>query len=105
MTTSAMVLLILLLYIGIMLVISTLARRRNQTFQDTIAAPGQTTLLLLVGSAVGGQIGSGFVMGGTEYGATYGIGGAWYGIGCGLSYLVVAVLTGFIFKHKYLADF
>lgn len=103
MTTSAMVLLILLLYIGIMLVISTLARRRNQTFQDTIAAPGQTTLLLLVGSAVGGQIGSGFVMGGTEYGATYGIGGAWYGIGCGLSYLVVAVLTGFIFKHKYLS--
>ena len=58
----------------------------TQLSGHTIAAPGQTSLFLLAGSAIGGQIGSGFVIGGAEYGARYGIAGAWYGIGCGLSH-------------------
>lgn len=100
MTASALVLLILLAYLAGMLLISRVARRRNTSFQDAIAAPGQTTLWILVGSAIGGQIGSGFVMGGAEYGALYGLGGAWYGIGCGLSYFLTAALARFIRDKK-----
>ncbi len=77
--------------------------RRIRSFQDTIAAPGQTSLFLLAGSAIGGQIGSGFVIGGAEYGARYGIAGAWYGIGCGLSYFITAALCRFIRTHHYVS--
>lgn len=80
MTTPSIVILILLSYGTAMLLISRRASRRIRSFQDTIAAPGQTSLFLLAGSAIGGQIGSGFVIGGAEYGARYGIAGAWYGI-------------------------
>ena len=70
--TTSIVLLILLLYGAGMYLIGRRAKRRASSFQDTIAAPGQTTLLLLAGSAIGGQIGSGFVIGGAEYGARFG---------------------------------
>lgn len=53
-----------------------------------------------MGSAVGSQISSGFVMGGGEYGAQYGLSGAWYGIGCGLSYFVTVLLAKFIHEHN-----
>lgn len=98
--TTCIVLLILLLYAAGMYLISLRAKRRASSFQDTIAAPGQTTLLLLAGSAIGGQIGSGFVIGGAEYGARFGIAGAWYGIGCGLSYFITAALARFIYEHQ-----
>ena len=96
--TTAAVLLILACYGAVMYLISRKARRRAVSFQDTIAAPRQTTLFLLVGAAVGNQIGSGFVIGGAEYGAQMGLAGAWYGIGCGLTYLPVAALASFIFR-------
>jgi len=103
MTISSIVLLILLAYVVAMFFIGRYASRQIHSFRDAIAAPGQTTLLLLAGSAVGGHIGSGFVIGGAEYGALYGIGGAWYGVGCGLSYLAVALISGFIYRHKYVS--
>lgn len=103
MTTPVIVLFILAAYGTAMLFISRRARRRIRSFQDTIGASGQTTLLLLAGSAIGGQIGSGFVIGGAEYGARYGIAGAWYGIGCGLSYFITAALCRFIFTHQYVS--
>lgn len=92
MTTPVLVSLILVLYAAVMIVISRAARKRNKNFRDKISASGQTTLLMMVGSAVGGQIGSGFVVGGAEYGATYGIGGAWYGLACGMAYIAIGLL-------------
>lgn len=107
MTASELVILLLLTYAAAMLAIGHAARKRINSFRDTIAAPGQATFLLLAGSAIAGQIGSGFVVGGAEYGALYGLGGAWYGIGCGLSYIAVSFLCKFIFKRKFvsLADY
>lgn len=107
MTTPTIVLVILSAYGAAMFLISRRAQRRIRSFRDTIAAPGQTTMLLLAGSAIGGQIGSGFVIGGAQYGARYGVAGAWYGIGCGLSYFITAALSRFIYTHQYvsLADY
>ena len=98
--TTAIVLLILLLYAAGMFLLSRRARCHTSSFQDAIAAPRQTGLLMLMGSAIGGQIGSGFVVGGAEYGAQFGIAGAWYGIGCGLSYFVTAALAGFVHRRR-----
>ena len=99
MNTTAIVLLILTCYGVVMYLISRRALRRTTSFQDTIAAPRQVSLLILAGSAVGNQIGSGFVIGGAEYGAQMGLAGAWYGIGCGLSCFVVAIMS-FVIHHK-----
>ena len=71
MSTPHLVMLILALYMGAMLALSRSARKRIKSVQDTIAAPGQSTIFLLVGSAVGIHIGRGFVVGGAEYGARY----------------------------------
>ena len=98
--TTAIVLLILLLYAAGMFLLSRRAQCHTSSFQDAIAAPRQTGLLMLMGSAIGGQIGSGFVVGGAEYGAQFGIAGAWYGIGCGLSYFVTAALAGFVHRRR-----
>ena len=91
MSTPHLVMLVLALYIGVMLALGRTAKKRIKNVRDTIAAPGQSTVWILIGSAVGMHIGSGFVVGGAEYGARYGIGGAWYGIGCGISYLAVGL--------------
>lgn len=98
--TTKTVLIVLICYIAAMYAISRAARGHTGSFQQAIAAPGQTPMLFLVASAVGGQIGSGFVMGGAEYGVRYGLSGAWYGIGCGISYFVTAALAGFIHRRQ-----
>ena len=104
MSTPHLVMLILALYMGAMLALSRSARKRIKSVQDTIAAPGQSTIFLLVGSAVGMHIGSGFVVGGAEYGARYGVGGAWYGIGCGISYLAVGLLISrFAYRNQFIS--
>ena len=98
--TTKTVLVVLICYLAAMYAISRAARGHTGSFQQAIAAPGQTPMLFLVASAVGGQMGSGFVMGGAEYGARYGLSGAWYGIGCGISYFVTAALAGFIHRRQ-----
>ena len=104
MSTPHLVMLILSLYIGAMFLISMAAKKHTKSVQDTIAAPGQGTLVLLIGGAIGAHIGSGFVVGGAEYGAVYGIGGAWYGIGCGISYLLVSLcISRFIYRNGFLS--
>lgn len=107
MTTTSAVLLILLFYLGAMLLFAWLSMRRERSFQDTITASGQVTALMLAGNFVAGQIGSGFVIGGAEYGALYGVGGGWYGIACALSAFVGAAMSRFIYERRYvsLSDF
>ena len=66
--TTQTVLLVLVGYMAAMYAISRAARGRGGSFQQTIAAPRQTPVLLLMASAIGGQTGRGCVMGGAEYG-------------------------------------
>ena len=97
-------LLILACYAAAMAVMSRRARRYSGSFIDNMTAGGQASLLLLTGGALGSHIGSGFVVGGAEYGALYGLGGAWYGIGCGISFLVSGVFFArFIYRKRYLS--
>ena len=101
----------LVLFLGGMVLLGIRAQRYNKTFDDTISAGRATTFLMCVGSGIGAQIGSGYVMGGAEHGAAFGIGGAWYGMGCGIGYILMGLLSaryfhrrGFISMGDYLAD-
>ena len=79
-------------------------RKYATTFNDSITAAKQSTTLMVLGGAVGAHIGSGFVVGGAESGAIYGIAGAWYGIGCGISWLLVGILvTKFFYRNHYVS--
>lgn len=99
-----LVILILLGYMIAMVCMSIRSKRYSGSFLDSMTAGGEASLLLLTGSALGSHIGSGFVVGGAEYGALYGLGGAWYGIGCGVSFLVCGIfLTKFIYRRRYLS--
>lgn len=89
-----------------------LAGRKYATSFDSFVSAGRNAgVLLIIGSAVGSQIGNGFVVGGAGSAAVSGIGGAWYGIACGLGYLIIALLLnkivytkGFISLPEFLED-
>lgn len=103
MDTVTIIILIFVGYAGAMAAIGRLALRQNRSFQDAITGGRQSSALMLAGSCIAGQIGSGFIIGGTEYGVLYGVGGAWYGVGCGLSCLVTVAMCRFIYTHGYIS--
>ena len=91
-------------YLAGMIGIGLYGRKFAATFNDSITAAKQSTTIMIIGGAVGAHIGSGFVVGGAESGAIYGIAGAWYGIGCGISWLLVGVLVAkFFYRNRYLS--
>ena len=95
--TSAII--VLLIFLGVMIMLSIRSQKYNQTYESTVTAGRSSSLFLIAASAVGAQIGSGFVLGSAEHGANYGIGGAWYGICCGLSFVVAGLFLGRIFRN------
>lgn len=82
-------------FIG-MIVISCMGRKYGKNFDDFISAGRNCTTLMIIGSAAGAHIGNGYVVGGAASGAAVGFSGAWYGIGCALSYL----FTAFVLNHR-----
>ena len=91
---------VLVLFLAGMVLLGIRAQRYNRTFDDTISAGRAMTFWLLVGSGVGAQIGSGFVLGGAEDAAHYGIGGAWYGVASGLGFVLVGIFTARYFRSR-----
>ena len=94
MDTNSIVVLVLILYAAAMVVMGAHFKRSADrgSVRESVLGRGKASFWVLLGSGVGMQVGSGFVIGGAEYGAIYGISGAWYGIGCGLSYIAAALL-------------
>ena len=104
MTTQAMILIVMAVYLIGMIAIGIYGRKYATTFSDSITAAKQSTTLMIIGGAVGAHIGIGFVVGGAESGAIYGIAGAWYGIGCGISWFLVGLLvTKFFYRNHYVS--
>ena len=77
MSNLTIVLVILVIYMVLMVLIGLQGRKHSSSMQDFLTAGKQGTLLLVTGSFMGSHIGNGIVVGGAEYGATYGIGGMW----------------------------
>ncbi len=96
------------LYFLLMIAISFVGRRYAKTYDSYLNIGRNAGILLIMGGAIGGHIGNGFVVGGAGSGAEMGIGGIWYGIGCALSYVVLSfTINDFLYKKGYisLSDF
>ena len=91
---------VLAVYFVGMVGIGLLGRRYAASFDTFVSAGRNAGVLMIIGSAVGSQIGNGFVVGGAGSAASTGISGAWYGIACGLGYLVIAALLNKIVYAK-----
>lgn len=100
MSTQTLIIIVMAVYLAGMIGIGLYGRKFAATFNDSITAAKQSTTIMIIGGAVGAHIGSGFVVGGAESGAIYGIAGAWYGIGCGISWLLVGVLVAKFFLSQ-----
>ena len=102
---------VLAVYFLAMVGIGLLGRKYAKSYDSFISAGRQAGVLMIIGSAVGSQIGNGFVVGGAGGGAATGLSGAWYGIACGLGYLGIAIVLnkivyakGFISLPEFLED-
>ena len=103
-STMTLIVIVMALYFVGMIAISWMGRKYGKNFDDFISAGRNCTTLMIIGSAVGSHIGNGYVVGGAASGAAVGLSGAWYGIGCALSYLAVAlVLNHRVYKCGYIS--
>lgn len=99
-----MVILLLTVYIAAMAILWNRSRKYTNSFETGLAGGDTVSMLLVTGMAMGGHIGSGFVVGGVEYGATYGIGGAWYGAACAPPLVTLGIcMVHFVLKNRYLS--
>lgn len=102
MNSLTIVVIILGCYMAAMIGIGLFGRKYGGSMNDFMTAGKQGTLLLVTGSYIGSHIGNGIVVGGAEYGAIYGIGGMWYGVGAALSYLLfAAVMAKVVYRGNY----
>lgn len=87
-------------YLCGMLFIGWMGRKYSGDFKSFMNAAKSGTIWMVAGSCVGSQIGNGVVVGGAEYGAMYGIGGVWYGIGGSLALAVFGLIMALHLYNK-----
>lgn len=75
------IIIVLVLYFGAMVAIGWAGRHRSQNFESYLNMGRSGGVILLMGGAIGGQIGNGFVVGGAAEGASVGLAGCAYGLG------------------------
>lgn len=99
MNITLLVIVLAVYFLG-MVGIGLAGRKYASSFDSFVSAGRNAGVLMIIGSAVGSQIGNGFVVGGAGSAAGTGISGAWYGIACGIGYLVIGLLLNKIVYTK-----
>ena len=99
MNITLLVVVLAIYFVG-MVGIGVAGRKYAQNFDSFVSAGRNAGVMMIIGSAVGSQIGNGFVVGGAGAAAQTGMSGAWYGIACGIGYLVIAVVLNKIVYTK-----
>lgn len=95
-----LIVVVMIVYLGAMLAIGFYGKKYANSFEDYLTAARQGTFLMVCGSYIGSHIGNGIVVGGAEYGAIYGIGGIWYGVGSALGYILFAFVLSKRLYHS-----
>lgn len=93
---------VFVLYLALMLAISWKGRKHGGSFDEYLSVGRKTPMLLLIGGAVGAQVGNGLVVGGAAEGANIGMSGVAYGLACALSYSVVFFFSKRIYNSGYM---
>lgn len=95
---------VMVCYFALMVAIGYAGKKYAKTFESYLGTGRSAGTLLIVGGAMGAHVGNGFVVGGASEGAAVGLGGCLYGLGCCLSYLVVAfVISNFVYRGGYMS--
>lgn len=98
------IIVVMVIYFAGMVGISFMGKKYAQNFDSYLNMGRSGSLILIMGGAIGAHIGNGFVVGGAGEGAAVGMGGALYGIGCALSYVILSFgLNNFVYKNGYLS--
>ena len=98
------IVIVMIIYFAVMALFGYLGKKHSDSFKNHLNIARTAGPLMVICSAVGTHVGNGFVVGGAADGAAIGLGGAVYGLGCALSYIVVAVLIGnFLYKGNYVS--
>lgn len=98
------IIVVMILYFAVMAVVGYIGKKNAATFESHLNMARTAGPMMVICSAVGTHVGNGFVVGGAADGAAMGLGGAVYGLGCALSYIVVAVAVGnFLYKGNYIS--
>ena len=97
----SLIILSFVLFMAVNVIIGLRGRAHASTTRDFLTASGQSGIWFIIGSAVGASIGSGVVIGTTQYAVRLGVAGAWYAIACGLAGVVYAlVMSRFVYRNK-----
>ncbi len=95
-----MILVCLAVYLFLMFAVGLYGKKYATNFSDYLTAGKQSTALMVMGTAIGAHIGSGFIIGGAESAVLDGYGGVWYALGCAASYLVVPATIARLVQRK-----
>ena len=99
----AIIIAILVLYMGGMLAIGFMGKKSSSSMNEFLTAGKSGGMFVMVCTYIGAHVGNGIVVGGAQYGADYGIGGVWFGLGACLSYILFAtVMSRLLYRRGYL---
>ena len=97
------IVLILVLYMGGMLAIGFMGKNSSSSMNEFLTAGKSGGMFVMICTYIGAHVGNGIVVGGAQYGADYGIGGVWFGLGACLSYILFAtVMSRLLYRRGYL---
>ena len=99
----AIIIVILVIYMAGMLAIGFAGKKKSETMTDFLTAGKSGGMFVMVCTYIGAHVGNGIVVGGAQYGAEYGIGGVWFGLGACLSYVLFAlVMSRLLYTRGYI---
>ena len=101
MNLTTLIIVTFVIFMAINVIIGLRGRSHASTTKDFLTASGQSSIWFIIASAVGASIGSGVVIGTTQYAVKLGVAGAWYAIACGLASIIYAVvMCKFVYQNK-----
>lgn len=93
MSLYTLIIVTFIIFMAINVIIGLRGRKHASTTKEFLTASGQSGIWFVIASAVGASIGSGVVIGTTQYAVKLGVAGAWYAIACGLACIVFALMV------------
>lgn len=104
MSMTMLIVIVMAIYFVAMIGISWMGKAHAENFEDYLNAGRSAGLALIIGGAMGAHIGNGLVVGGGGEGASVGLSGCVYGLGCAFSYVILTFLmSDFVWKNGYLS--
>lgn len=98
------IIIVMIIYFAAMAAFGWIGKKYSKDFETHVNIARSVGPIMVLCSAVGTHVGNGFVVGGAADGASMGLAGALYGLGCAASYIIVGATVGnFLYKGNYVS--